>query len=103
MAPESRLNAAAEVPACADVINRHVRAKILIMEGGEKYYINTLTCDKKVAVTHKDMKELLAVGTKILAAPHGGEGLGQSHMARRVFASIVQNMQTCLTFVSMCE
>lgn len=71
MAPESRLNAAAEVPACADVINRHVRAKILIMEGGEKYYI--LTCDKKVVVTHK---ELLAAGEEDSGGSAWRRGIG---------------------------
>lgn len=65
MAPESRLNAAGELPACADVVNKRGSGRIVIMEGAEKYDIITLMCDKKVFLTHKDMEELLAVETKI--------------------------------------
>lgn len=96
MAPELRLNAAGELP--ADVVNKHVSGKILIMEGAEKYDIYTLMCDKKVFLTHKDMEELLAVEMKIQRVRRL-RGLGQVHATHCFFASIImQNMKTFLNF-----
>lgn len=45
MAPEPRVNAAGEVPACAAVANKHGSGRILIMEGAEEYHTNTLMDD----------------------------------------------------------
>lgn len=104
MAPESRLNAAGELPACADVVNKRGSGRIPIMGGAEKYDIITLMCDKKVFPDTQRHGRASGSGdedSKSLTAPWGGGGLGQVRVTRCVLASVVaQHTQTCLNFSS---